>query len=287
MGRLQLFEIHDLSGCPRIWRDCLTGLMRWSIDLLRVYDPILPQLRALMERAGTDEVVDLCSGDAGPWTRLGAALDRAMGRPVQVRLTDKYPNLAAFQRVRDSSGGRVDFVADSVDATSVPARLTGVRTLFSSFHHFPPERARAILRDAAVKGVPIGVFEMTERSVVGCLAMLFTPLVALLVVPFLRPFSIWRALSCLPLPLVPLLATWDGLVSNLRTYSPAELDRLTAGIDVPGYRWQSGRIAGGLTRLPVTYLLGLPGRGEPLEARAPRPQVRSGSDRGGPAGENR
>lgn len=262
MGRLHLFELHDLPWCPRIWRDSLTGLMRWSIDLLRVYDPILPQLRTLLERAGTREIVDLCSGGAGPWTRLGGALERMMGGPVKVLLTDKYPNLAVFRRMRDQSAGQVDFIGESVDATAVPPRLTGVRTLFSAFHHFPPERAREILRDAAENGVPIGVFEMTERSIVGCLAMLLTPLVALLVVPFLRPFSIWRALSCLPIPFMPLLATWDGLVSNLRTYSPAELERLTAAIDVPGYRWESGKLAGSLTRLPVTYLLGLPTRSD-------------------------
>lgn len=258
MGRLQLFEIHDATWCPRGLRDSLTALMRWAIDLLRVYDPALPLLLRLLERARTREVVDLCSGGAGPWRRLGAALDRLAGAPVPVLLSDKYPNIAAFERLREASGGRVDFIAGSVDATAVPGHLGGVRTLFSSFHHFPPPVARQILRDAAEKGVPIGIFEFTERSVFACLAMLFTPIVALLIVPFLRPFTPWRALSCVPLPILPLLATWDGLVSNLRTYSPAELAALTAGIEIPGYRWESGRIPGGATGLAVTYLLGLP-----------------------------
>lgn len=236
----------------------MTELMRWSIDRLRVYDPVLPKLRLLLARAGTHEIVDLCSGGAGPWRRLGGALEALVGAPVQVLLTDKYPNVASFERARDQSSGHIDFVPGSVDATNVPASLPGVRTLFSSFHHFPPHVAREILRDAAVKGAPIGVFEFTERSVFACLGMLFAPLVSLLVVPFLRPLSIGRALSCVPLPFVPLLATWDGLVSNLRTYSPTELDQLVAGIDLPGYRWETGRLAGGRARLAVTYLLGLP-----------------------------
>ena len=96
--------------------------------------------------------------------------------------------------------------------------------------------------------------------------MLSSPLAALLVVPFLRPLSLARALSCLPVPFVPLLALWDGFVSNLRTYSPEELNELVAGIDVPNYRWQSGRTPGGLTRLPVTYLLGLPDPESPTDS---------------------
>ncbi len=215
--------------------------------------------------------MDLCSGGAGPWRRLAGALAEA-GRPApRVRLTDKYPNVAAFEQASAESGGRLDFVAESIDATSVPASLTGVRTLFSSFHHFPPEAARSILRDAAVKGAPIGVFEFTERSLFAFGGMLFAPLVALLVVPFLRPFSIWRGLSCLPVPFVPVVATWDGLVSNLRTYSPRELERLVAEIDVPGYRWETGRVPGRRNGIAVTYLLGLPDRADdPRSSRSAR-----------------
>ncbi len=257
MGRLHLFEIQDQPWCPRRWRDCMTELMRFSIDVLAVYDPILPKLRLLMERAGSHRIVDLCSGGAGPWRRLGRALEHETQSKVHVLLTDKYPNVASFERTRANSGGTVDFTAESVDATDVPPALEGARTLFSSFHHFRPEAARQILRDAAVKGAPIGVFEFTERSVFACVSMLFTPLVTLLVVPFLLPFSIWRGLSCLPLPFVPLIATWDGMVSNFRTYSPRELELLVADLHVPGYTWETGRISG-RGKLAVTYLLGLP-----------------------------
>jgi hypothetical protein len=235
------------------------NLMRASIDLLRVYDPIVPRLRELLGRAGTHGIVDLCSGGAGPWRRLGLTLETIVGRRIPVLLTDKYPNLDAFRRVRDESGGRVGFIEESVDATNVPEQLSGVRTLFSSFHHFPPDRALAILRDAALKRAPIGIFEFTERSVFAFISMLLTPLVALMVIPFFRPFSVWRWLSCLPIPFLPLIATWDGFASNLRTYSPQELKRLAAAVSVPGYTWEAGKISGRFRGLSVTYLIGAPG----------------------------
>lgn len=258
MSRLQLFEIQDLPWCPVVFRDAVTALMRWSIDLMRVYHPILPQLQRLLGHSAKPQIIDLCSGAAGPWRRLGSALDERCGATVPVLLTDKYPNRDALALVRDQAQSQVDFVGDSVDATQVPAQLEGVRTLFSSFHHFPPTLARQIMRDAAEHGVPIGIFEFTERSLFASVSMLFAPLVALLVIPFLRPFSLRRLFSCLPIPFVPLMAFWDGFVSNLRTYSPQELERLAAGVRVPGYRWEAGIIPRSLTRLGVTYLLGLP-----------------------------
>ena len=42
---------------------------------------------------------------------------------------------------------------------NVPESLNGFRTLFSSFHHFRPEQARAILANAMEKKQAIAVFE--------------------------------------------------------------------------------------------------------------------------------
>ena len=58
-------------------------------------------------------------------------------------LTDKYPNLRAFEKATAASPERIAFYPDSVDAMKVPGELHGFRTMFSSFHHFPPEEARA------------------------------------------------------------------------------------------------------------------------------------------------
>ncbi len=46
----------------------------------------------------------------------------------------------------------------------VPRELKGFRTMFTSFHHFPPEEARAILQNAVDAGEGIGIFEITRRA---------------------------------------------------------------------------------------------------------------------------
>jgi hypothetical protein len=216
----------------------------------------VPLLRSALERVGTRQVVDLCSGGGGPWPGLLPRLDSA-DAGVQVRLTDRYPNRDAFERANERTGGRLAFYGEPVDATVLPAGLTGFRTLFTAFHHFPPDAARAILADAVRGGQGIGVFEATQRSAPSIIATAFSPLLVLLVTPFIRPFRGSRLFWTYIIPLVPLLVLFDGLVSCLRTYTPRELQEMADSLDAPGYTWEIGH-AKGRAPVPVTYLLGIP-----------------------------
>src|SRR5262249_61475514 len=109
----------------------------------------------------------------------------------------------------------------------VPAGLTGFRTLFNAFPPFCPADARAVLRDAARAGQPIGVFEVSDRTLSTLVPLfLLTPLLVALTTPFIRPFSWGRLFWTYVVPLVPLTCWWDGVVSQLRAYTPAETERL-------------------------------------------------------------
>ncbi len=143
MRRVHLLEIHDQPWCPRSLRDALTDFLQFTINLGRSYAAVAPLLRDAIARAGATRVVDLCSGAGGPWRTLRHEI------PVPVVLTDKYPNRAA-------RAGTLPFHSEPVDATAVPVDLRGFRTLFTSFHHFPPPEARAILADAVHRGQGIG-----------------------------------------------------------------------------------------------------------------------------------
>jgi len=138
----------------------------------------------------------------------------------------------------------------------VPPDLKGFRTLFNAFHHFDPNAAREVLTDAVGRRQGIGVFELVERSWVWFVALLFFPLFAWAVTPFIRPFRLSRLLWTYLLPVVPLSFAIDGLLSCLRSYSLNELRGLADGYEA-SYDWESGHAPScGGSR--VTYLIGLP-----------------------------
>jgi hypothetical protein len=262
MKRAQLFEFHDLSGFPHNWRNFLTEFITCYIRLFNPYGALAPRLKSLLARLGCRQVVDLCSGASGPVLHMQELLTDGEQYGVEVTLTDKYPNAQAFRQAAARRPGQVNGVEESVDALAVPAELRGFRTLFASLHHFPPALARRILEDAARRREGIGVFEFTERRLQAFLVMLLAPVMVLLLTPFVRPFRWSRLLWTYVIPVMPLVALWDGQVSNMRTYSLGELRELTQSIEADGYRWEAGQV-GYFPRLRATYLFGYPAAAEP------------------------
>ena len=84
------------------------------------------------------------------------------GSAPAVLLTDKYPNPRAFQQIQDATGSVINFYPEPVDAMRIPPELAGFRTMFSTFHHFGPGEARAILKDAFDQRQGIAVFEAAK-----------------------------------------------------------------------------------------------------------------------------
>jgi hypothetical protein len=253
-----LIEIHDQIWFPRSLRDSVTDALQFIINFWNLYKPVLPRLRRALEGAKTQQVVDLCSGGGGPWLRLLRAFEEEENFSVDVRLTDKYPNLAAFEHARIASRHRIDFYSGPVDVTRIPPELKGFRTLFTSFHHFRPEEARAILQNAVDHRQGIGIFELPRRQPLTILLTLVVPVVALVLVPFVRPFRWSRLLWTYLIPVVPFVLLFDGIVSCIRTYSPAELGELLEGLSANEYQWDIGEESRGPLPVGITYLIGLP-----------------------------
>lgn len=256
MRRFHLFEIEDAPWCPRATRDGATDYLQFVLDRFNPYARVAPLLREGIERSGATRVVDLGSGAGGPWLRLHESV--IDGGPVEVLLTDKYPNAGAFRRLAVRTGGAIRFHPRPVDARRVSEDLLGFRTLFSSFHHFRPDDAVEILADAVSRRQGIAVVEATRRSLLGIAFVLTMPLVALAVTPFIRPFRWSRLLLTYVLPLIPFVVLFDGVVSCLRTYTEDELRAMTARFDCSGYEWTIGRARAPLSGVPVTYLMGVP-----------------------------
>lgn len=249
MRRLHLFEIHDSVFCPDAIRNGLTDFLEFSIDIFDTYGGVRTKIAELLAASGVRNVVDLCSGAGGPWVHwLKKGLIQA-----SVTLTDKFPNVRSCDRLAESGIPGLSYRRESVDASQVPEELLGLRTIFTAFHHFPPERARAIIADAVSKRQPIGIFELTSRCPLALFAMLLSPLGVWLLTPRMPKLG-WRKLFLTYIvPVIPICVLIDGIASCFRTYSIQELATMVGDNT---YTWTIGAVRG--RGGPITYLVGCP-----------------------------
>lgn len=257
MRRVQFIELHEQSWFPSSLRDEITDALQFGLNLLKAYAPIAPLLQSMLASTRSRSIVDMCSGAGGPWLGLSRKL-QPDAQVFRILLTDKYPNLRAFQKARTASENLIAFYPDSVDAMNVPGELQGFRTMFTSFHHFPPEEARAILQDAVDAGQSIGIFEITRRAPSTIALMLPWALMPFIITPLIRPFRLSRLLRTYVVPIIPLVLLFDGVVSCLRTYRPRELREIIQKLSGIEYEWEVGEHSKGSGRMPITYLIGCP-----------------------------
>jgi hypothetical protein len=259
--RIHLFEFTDLPWYPHRFRRMQTDYLQFVSTLGSGHHNLIPLFAKALQHAGTNEIVDLCSGGTGPWMRLQDQLRQA-GLNVNIKLTDKYPDAQSIHRWAGSGAQGIEYLSQAVDAMDVPGNLNGMRTLFEGFHHFKPAEARSILQDAYEKGAAIGVFEATLKPPLGTFLLLLAPVSTLFgylfFTPFIKPRSFARFFWTYLLPVVPLATCWDGIVSMLRVYSTAELQELTEPLRSEDYVWEIGEASTGTPVFVFTYLIGYP-----------------------------
>lgn len=256
MRRLQLVEIHEQPWFPAFLRNGATDALQFGLNLLDAYSPIAPLLQCALRSARTGSIVDLCSGAGGPWSALSQSLEGDAQIGLQILLTDKYPNLAAFRNVDPDSRNLITVCPDSVDAMRVPSGLKGFRTMFSSFHHFPPGEACAVLQNAVDASEGIGIFEITRRAPSTIFLMFPWAFILFVCTPFIRPFHWSRLVWTYVVPIIPFVLLFDGIVSCLRTYRPQELQAIVDKLETSGYEWETGEYSTAPRKMPITYLIG-------------------------------
>lgn len=256
MKRINAIEIHEQSWFPKSIRDGVTDALQAVLRLGGVYQPVVWHLVRALNSVGATKLIDLCSGGGGPWIWLHRTLARQKDGPLNIQLTDKFPNLAAFQRAEQITNGRISYCAESIDATKIPPRLHGFRTMFTSFHHFTPTQASAIIQSAIENRQGIGIFEVPARTMLSILLTFFVPLLALFAVPFVRPFRLSLLLWTYALPVIPFVLWFDGIVSCLRAYSREELSAMVSDLGTNDYTWEIGEESGWIA--PVTFMVGYP-----------------------------
>jgi hypothetical protein len=261
MKRVHLLEFMDMPWYPDALRRIQTDYLQFVTTRGAGHEDLVPLIIRALQQTGTDEIVDLCSGGTGPWLNLQQQLAET-GHAVRVRLTDKYPHPNSARRWANIGDGGIEYLDQPVDATDVPPHLTGMRTMFEGFHHFRPTEAKAILHNAVACRAAIGIFEASLMAPLGPLILILSPLMTILgyifTTPFIRPHTLARFFWTYLVPIVPLITSWDGVVSFLRVYSPDELGELVHGIEAKEYTWEMGVAPTGTPIFAFTYLVGCP-----------------------------
>ncbi|MCG8419166.1 MAG: class I SAM-dependent methyltransferase [Proteobacteria bacterium] len=257
LSRLHLFEFTDQRWCPRAIRQLVTDYLGAILMVTRTHDPVAPMLAEALRDLGTHRIVDLCSGSGGSLFSLKEQIQRRLGGEIEVVMTDLFPNVDIVARLDATGRDGLRYLAEPVDARAVPLRLTGLRTMFESLHHFRPHHVRQVLQDAVNRRTGIASIEVTARSLHSALLVLASPLVILFLTPWIRPFRWWRLLLTYAVPVASFVVLWDGLVSCLRTYTREELYELISELDDGGsYDWVfEQRLVRGA---PLSCLIGLP-----------------------------
>lgn len=248
MRRLQLFEFLDQAWLPKALRAAGTAYLHAAHKTTPFPALWAGEIARVLERRGGDWIVDIGSGAGGPVPAVMAELGRKGHRP-RVTLTDLHP--------APSLSG-LEYWPGPVNAVRVPRELSGTRTLFLTFHHFRPEAARAVLADAFEQRVPICIFEITSRTATAISLSFLIPLLVFWVTATMRPLSLFQIVFTYVIPAIPLLAFWDGLVSQLRTYSEEEFRELTKGLTASDYGWECGSVDAPRVPFRPCYLIGCP-----------------------------
>ena len=260
MPRLHLFEFGDQPWLPSVFRRSLVEFLAFGANLSdKPYRELAQRLGAALRATGSRELHDVCAGAGGPLPSL-ARLLRAQPElgDLRLRVSDLSPQPELWQRLA-AELEPVAIERTPIDATRVPESATGFRFLCNAFHHFPPELARRVLADARAQRRGIAVVELTSRTPASILATAFAPLSFALFVPFIRPLRASRWFWTYLVPVLPLLALWDGIVSCLRVYDVRELRALAEPLASPDYTFEIERfVPRDGPPLPITLLIGRP-----------------------------
>jgi hypothetical protein len=130
--------------------------------------------------------------------------------------------------------------------------------MFSAFHHFRPDDARAILQNAVDARKGICVFEASRRDVATIALMFPWSLIPFFVTPWIRPFRWSRLLWTYVVPIISLILLFDGVVSCLRTYRPLEVREMVERLTGAKYKWKIQEVTAGNPFVVVSCLTGRP-----------------------------
>lgn len=254
--KFRLFEFEDKAWLPQTVRNGMTDYLRFILNSGNFYEPVSPLIMQLIHHTGSKQGIDLCSGGGGTVEQIQKNIREKYQMQIPFILTDKFPNINAYQFIEKKTNGKITYFSLPVNAAKVDSSLKGIRTIFSAFHHFDEQAAKQVINNAVLAKEGIGIFDGGNKSIFFILAIvLLHPVAFFLFTPFLRPFKWSRILFTYLIPVIPLCTIWDGIVSVTRLYTPQQLLSIAASVNSTDYCWQVGKEKNKFG-MSITFLLG-------------------------------
>lgn len=225
MKRKQAPQITNAKWFPNFLTRCVHEFMSWFVNKVNAAKPFIPLIEEGLQHAQRIIVIN---------KKCGAGFE-------------------TVDRLLDEKIKRV-----FVDADNFTASEEGLYLSVNSFHQFPVDEAKDILKQIAENKQPVVVVEGNNDSLWQVFGMtVIVPLTVLLTAPFVKPFRFVRIIFTYILPVLPFVTFFDGFMALFKLYAPKDLDELTTSIKTEGYSWRTGKLDNGRGG-KVIYLIGYP-----------------------------
>lgn len=255
--RIHCFEVNDSTVFPAFLRESIIEILGKTISNGAIYAPALPLFEQFCRRSRCDTILDLCSGSGESAAMLMQGLKEADTRSVRCYLSDLQPArhaLSAQVRQHPDRLQQLDHPVDACHVSDVPPHQA--RTLVAAFHHFKPDQAERILRDAVATRTAIFILEPFPPRLKHTLPFFIKSFIPGALNPLTSHKDQWlKALFTYLLPIIPLLGWWDTVISALRMYPEQELRQMVAGSD--DYCWEYQQLTTPLWGA-ITVFTGIP-----------------------------
>ena len=133
MKRIELFEFEDFDWFPNIIRNCMTNLIMVLHKMLGTSTVITELIININKKHNFNQIVDLGSGSGGAMLDVIQQInDKHDGQPLNLILTDLYPNKTFINQISKSNIPNVHYEKSSVNATNLSKAPKGLKTMMNS-----------------------------------------------------------------------------------------------------------------------------------------------------------
>lgn len=222
------------------------------------------QLKIIHEKNPFSQIVDMGSGSGGAMPMVLDELNKNKSNSLSLLLTDLHPNPKKVKYYSENHD-RIKYQAESFDASDLSNSPEGLKTMINSFHHMPPEKAKAILKSAQDNKESIFIYELAENKTPLILWWIMLPISFCIMIPMVwfmtlavKNISLTQVFFTYVIPVIPLCYAWDGQASYPRTYTFEDINELIDGFKNEEYLWEVNPAEDARGRSRGYYVYGRP-----------------------------